>query len=242
MPIDQQWVRKIYLEELSREVEWFDGITRSKARSPMKYEKIQSQYFKDGFQDLDKVPTEKIWFTSDQHYGHKNIIEFSKRPFVGVGHMNQAMVEWYNDTIEDDDVVIHVGDLAFGDEYFANNVLSHLKGYKILVVGNHDFMGKKLRRFEGYDEIHLCLGLERDKQKFVITHYPFEECPKGYRNIHGHTHAASFESYRGDTHFNVNVEFHSYKPIQLRKILDTSYQYMPVFEVDEETRKRSNNL
>lgn len=231
MAINSKWVRRIYLKELASEVEWFDGKVRAKARNPQKYEKIQSRKRPglEGFLDLSKVPTENIWFTSDQHYGHKNIISFSHRPFVGVGHMSERLVELYNEKIGPDDVVIHVGDLAFGGVEYANEVLTHLNGYKILVVGNHDFAGKKLMGLH-YDEIHLCYDLERDKQKFIITHYPFEEVPEGYRNLHGHIHIASPEVFKGYEYFNANVEFNNYKPVNLQTVLDCKYQYAPIIE------------
>jgi calcineurin-like phosphoesterase family protein len=231
MPIDNQWLRRIYLEELAREVEWHDGNFRAKARNPQKYAQVKSKHSHElkGFRDLRDVPSDKIWFTSDQHYGHKNIIEFSKRPFVGVGHMNQRLVELYNEKVAEDDVVIFVGDLAFGGVEMGNNVLSHLNGYKINVVGNHDFAGKKLMNLH-FEETHLSYSLERDKQKLLITHYAFEEVPQGYRNIHGHIHAASFEIFKGEEYYNVNVEFSNYAPVKLQTILDCPYQYQPVFE------------
>jgi len=231
MPINQKWVRKIYLKELASEYEWFDGVVRAKARNPRKYENIQSKSRNRprGFLDINNIPTEKIWFTSDQHYGHKNIIEFSNRPFVGVGHMSQRLVELHNEKISDDDIIFYVGDLAFGGVEYANEVLKHLNGYKILVVGNHDFAGKKLMALD-FDETHLNYALERDKQKFLITHFPFGEVPQGYRNIHGHIHAASPEIFKGEEYYNANVEFNDYRPVNLQRIMDCVYQYSPVFE------------
>ena len=39
---------------------------------------------------------ENIWFTSDQHWGHTNIIRFSERPFADVESMNEALIETWH--------------------------------------------------------------------------------------------------------------------------------------------------
>jgi calcineurin-like phosphoesterase family protein len=77
------------------------------------------------------------FFTSDHHFGHVNIIQYSRRPFANVVEMNEAMVDRHNAVVRDEDEVYFVGDLALDDKYVAL-FAPRLKGKKILVPGNHD--------------------------------------------------------------------------------------------------------
>ena len=64
------------------------------------------------------------WFTGDTHFGHKNIIEFSNRPYVDIDHMNHGLVKIWNTFINPSDTVWHLGDVAhykaFGAIAFTN--------------------------------------------------------------------------------------------------------------------------
>src|ERR1017187_8378616 len=54
------------------------------------------------------------WFTADQHFGHKRIIELSGRPFGSVEEMNEAVVDRWNAVVAPDDLVWVLGDFALG--------------------------------------------------------------------------------------------------------------------------------
>ncbi len=43
------------------------------------------------------------FFTADLHLGHRNIIEYSGRPFRDADEMNAALVERWNDFVSPDD-------------------------------------------------------------------------------------------------------------------------------------------
>src|SRR5271166_5248346 len=78
-----------------------------------------------------------IWFTSDHHFGHKNIITYCNRPFDSVDEMNEALVVAWNNLVKLDDTVYYVGDFSLKPalmEQFA----PRLHGKKILIAGNHD--------------------------------------------------------------------------------------------------------
>ena len=42
----------------------------------------------------------KLFFTSDHHFGHDNIIKFCNRPFEDVREMNQVLIERWNKKIK----------------------------------------------------------------------------------------------------------------------------------------------
>ena len=57
-----------------------------------------------------KFDGDKVFFTSDTHFYHANIINFCKRPFANVETMNEALIENWNAVVGVDDIVFHLGD------------------------------------------------------------------------------------------------------------------------------------
>jgi calcineurin-like phosphoesterase family protein len=78
------------------------------------------------------------WFTSDEHYGHRNICELSGRPFASLDDMESQMVERFNARVGPYDVTVHVGDFSFYPLERTRTILSSLNGRHRLVLGNHD--------------------------------------------------------------------------------------------------------
>ena len=79
-----------------------------------------------------------IFYTSDLHLGHANIIRHCNRPFASVEDMDEALIGNWNAKVTDGDTVHILGDLMFRNSCPSEEYLSRLKGKKHLVVGNHD--------------------------------------------------------------------------------------------------------
>lgn len=78
------------------------------------------------------------FYTSDTHFGHERILELCERPFSDVTRMNEALIERWNNVVQPEDTVYHLGDVALGKIAESLPLISRLNGYKILVLGNHD--------------------------------------------------------------------------------------------------------
>lgn len=58
-----------------------------------------------------------VFFTSDLHFGHKNIIRFDNRPFFSVEEMDKTLIENWNRKVSADDTVYVLGDISwYNDE------------------------------------------------------------------------------------------------------------------------------
>lgn len=134
-----------------------------------------------------------IYFTSDTHVFHKNILQHQAdtRPFNSIEEMNATIVDNWNSTVNKGDDVYHLGDLAFrGKREEIFNLIYNLNGRIHLVRGNHD-------HFKPY-ELKLLFTTVQDykvvrynKQRIVCMHYPLEEwdkCHYGDIHLHGHCH------------------------------------------------------
>ncbi len=137
---------------------------------------------------------------SDTHFNHAGILEFKDyigkpvRGFDSIDHMNQCMLDNWNDTVGPKDTVIHCGDVLFGlnkvDWLTAN--FAKLPGKKRLVLGNHD-NPKHLAPF--FKDIQLWIDMS-DKG-FLFSHTPqhASTLAESHRfgtgkvlNVHGHIH------------------------------------------------------
>lgn len=79
-----------------------------------------------------------IFFTSDTHFSHANIIQYCDRPFRDTDEMDEAIIRNWNETVMPTDTVYLLGDVALGPIEKSLAKVSRLNGYKICVLGNHD--------------------------------------------------------------------------------------------------------
>lgn len=87
-----------------------------------------------------------IYFISDTHFNHSNIIEYCNRPFNDIKEMNDTLINNWNSVVKKDDIVYHLGDFALADEEKLKELYSKLNGTIILIRGNHD--GKSAKYYE----------------------------------------------------------------------------------------------
>ena len=64
-----------------------------------------------------------IWFTSDTHFGHENMLRLADRPWSTVGQMNDAMVASINSKVAADDELYILGDFSFKMTGFNDHLL-----------------------------------------------------------------------------------------------------------------------
>ena len=145
-------------------------------------------------------------FTSDQHFGHRNIIRFAGRPCADLEAMHEVLITNYNSVVPVDATVIHVGDVFFrATEDEARAILGRLNGHKILVRGNHDGSFGRCHR-NGFSIVTDELRMDIGGRPCRISHFPYagtehhngtsdprfaDRRPpkvKGEALIHGHTH------------------------------------------------------
>lgn len=172
--------------------------------------------------DMDlTTETRRVFVWSDIHFGHKNIIKYSGRPYPSHDIMNDCLVGNYLNTVQEQDVVIFGGDISFMSDTATNEILGQLPGYKIQIVGNHDIERNGKLKNLNFDERRVCMALDTGTDTLLFTHYPLTTVPKGCINVHGHIHQHPAPSSR---HLNICVEHTNYTPRLLKEYLDTLYR------------------
>ena len=181
------------------------------------------------------------WFTSDLHFGHANIIKYSKRPFHDLAHMHETLIDRWNQVVSTDDDVWVLGDLAMGDIEDSLALVRRLHGQKILVSGNHDrcwmFHGAKHQpwidryRDAGFDEILQGeVTFQLGDTTVGLCHFPFHgdsqyddrytharPADNGQWLLHGHVHGSWKQWGRM---INVGTDVWGYQPVAAEVLSD----------------------
>lgn len=156
-----------------------------------------------------------IYVTADLHLGHANIIKYCDRPFATVDEMNETIIEKWNYLVRDEDVVYVLGDMALCSRSKVETLIARLRGYKVLVMGNHDRQhGVAWWLNVGFSEVHKGpIELNAFGTTFLLSHEPQVS---DHMNIHGHIHDKP--AYDPDTHFCVSLERTNYSPVWLEDL------------------------
>lgn len=142
-----------------------------------------------------------LWFLSDCHYGHRNIVRGESqwtdksgcRDFDTLDNHNEYLIRLINEHVMPNDSLIHLGDWAFGGERNIRLFRDRLNVNHIdVLIGNHDHHIKKhgahkygFERLDGYRE------LVSSSVAVVLCHYPIEYwngMESGSLHLHGHVH------------------------------------------------------
>lgn len=175
----------------------------------------------------------KVWLSSDQHFGHTNIIKYSSRPFTDVEHMRRELTARWNNKVAPGDRVYVLGDFAFGTVDYIKRVLSELNGEKYLIVGNHDRIKNEVKGAEvGFSWVGTSLLYQLGPYLVDMSHYPYcndmedlgyvdkfaARRPKdnGRWLLHGHCHTAW--KVRGRM-VNVGVDQWDYAPVSAEELV-----------------------
>lgn len=170
-----------------------------------------------------------IFFISDTHFGHANIIKHCNRPFASVDEMDEVLINNWTDTVKSKDEIYILGDFTLRSANDAHKYLTRLNGRKYFIMGNHDrFLRKKgfdsyINDFEWIKDYEM---LYIDGKCFVLFHYPILEWANYHRgslHLHGHVHnrPVPFELPNNIKRlaYNVGVDVNNFRPVSITEIL-----------------------
>lgn len=176
---------------------------------------------------------EKIYFLSDTHFDHHNIIRYCRRPFHSTGQMNQELLTRWNHTVSQNESIYFLGDMTYGHRRHPIDYwLGKLNGDVLFIRGNHDT--DIINRATVTPE---RTGIEYGGYQFLLMHHPYR--PFGYDGwiIHGDKHNNSLKRYpfinQKNKTVNVCSELVNYTPLSLGRLIsliETGYSFRTINE------------
>jgi calcineurin-like phosphoesterase family protein len=182
------------------------------------------------FEEKMSNQRKKLFFWSDLHIGHTNVIKFDERPFKDLDHMHRVLINNYNSTVPDDGICYFLGDAGMGKSDVLSKFMSELNGStKILILGNHDN-----NMYSMYDKgfdcvLNACVFYIGDK-RISMSHCPlpgiFREDitdMKGSQpgeNWHGEFKNQRFTSQDPTVDYHLHGHIHSDGKIKPRQTLN----------------------
>lgn len=138
-----------------------------------------------------------IYFTSDCHFGHNNIIKHCNRPFDNVHIMDQVIFDNINEVVGYDDTLYMLGDFCFRGKKPLDYRLRINCREVHLILGNHDkrtdfYPNESTVDMNGFASIQEVKEIIYCNQRIYLSHYPHRSWPashKGSWMFYGHVHS-----------------------------------------------------
>ena len=139
-----------------------------------------------------------MWIYSDPHFGDKELAAGMQRP------SDEGQIQLINSCVGRKDTLIILGDI--GDLECAKK----LRGYKVLICGNHDAGGTTYE--EVFDEVYT--GPLFIAERILLSHERID-LPFAF-NIHGHDHMHQDSD---KLHYNACSDVVGYVPLNFNKFI-----------------------
>lgn len=166
-----------------------------------------------------------LWFTSDLHICHENILTFTKRPYATVDEMARGLIANINECVEEGDILYILGDVSMKGRQ--EEVLGYLRQIRCkhvrLVQGNHDLDWGQAGYFES---VEAYADVKYNKTRLIMSHYPFMTWNgifHGTIHVHGHIHSEGshyneLQRQRGYRRYDVGVDANGCRPVSVAQV------------------------
>ena len=177
--------------------------------------------------------SKKIFFVSDTHFQHENILKYCKRPFNTIEEHDEELIKRWNDIVPKDGIVFHLGDVAFGHNKRVHEILEQLNGTIHLVIGNHDWKNIIEQQAWRFLSMNQQLKLKINNKNIILNHYPllcFAGAWKGLNatwQLFGHVHSGPYSDIGIDhqrlvnlftTQYDVGVDNNDFRPVSFKDV------------------------
>ena len=159
---------------------------------------------------------QKVFFTSDEHFGHKNVIEYNSRPYKSVEEMDADLIDRFNKKVPKDGFTIHGGDFSLiggNRARVMQRYVNNLNGTHLFLMGSHD-------RWLNNQDAHEMVELMINKQKIVVCHYAMRVWPASHYNswmLYGHSHGGLPSEGKS---YDIGVDNNWYNPVSYEEIVE----------------------
>lgn len=174
-----------------------------------------------------------IFYISDLHFGHRNVIGMDGRPFETIEEMDETLIRLWNGRVTDEDDVYILGDFAYRNGNTASWYLRQMKGRKHLIIGNHDRLTIQDEKAMAYFSSVEKMVLINDNDRTVsLCHFPVAEWNgkrRGGYHVHGHLHNRRDAVYkfmsRFDKALNAGCMLNGYRPVTLDELIENNLRF-----------------
>lgn len=188
-----------------------------------------------------------IYYTSDLHFGHANIMKHCRRPFSCVEEMDEVLIERWNKRVHKNDTVFILGDIVWR-KALVPFYMQRLKGKKVLIAGNHDEWVKDKGTHAYFEKVVRYEEIKIDGRPLTMCHYPMLEWNASRREgerrlgflIHGHIHNRVSEEYRPlfikHNALNAGVDINGFSPVTFEELLENNMRFKLAALTSDEDR------
>ena len=174
---------------------------------------------------------DKLFFTSDPHYGHENILKYCHRPFSSIKEHDEELIRLWNETVPEDGIVFILGDIGFCSETYLKTILNRLNGKIYWIIGNHDWRRITPGIINRFECITQQMVITVDNKLVYLNHFPFVCYPDSDRHpvyqFFGHVHSGPLSGssdisrlvHLNKRQYDVGVDNNEYKPISFQDIM-----------------------